>query len=131
MPIFAVEGIQFIDIQYDSTGESCDVFCKTTGITISHWQDALDNYDETAALISALDLVVSVCTAVVHLGGALGKPVWVLALFSPEWRYMACGEAMPWYPSVRVFRQPCRDEWSLVIAKVAQELLEYRADNSV
>jgi hypothetical protein len=78
-------------------------------------------------MVSALDLVISVCTAVVHLGGALGKPVWVMAPFSPEWRYGIAGEKMLWYPSVKVFRQPRYGKWEPVIAGVANELRR-RAD---
>ena len=61
---------------------------------IEHWSEAIDDYDQTAALVCALDLVVSVCTALVHLGGALGRPVWVMAPYSPEWRYGFSGESM-------------------------------------
>jgi ADP-heptose:LPS heptosyltransferase len=80
------------------------------------------DYEETAALVSALDLVISVCTAVIHLGGALGRPVWVMAPYSPEWRYGIAGEEMPWYPSVRVFRQAAFGEWDAVVERVAQSL---------
>ena len=66
--------------------------------------------------------MVSVCTAVVHLGGALGRPVWVLAPYSPEWRYGFTGETVPWYPSVRIFRQPALGQWAPAIAAVAAEL---------
>ena len=80
------------------------------------------DYDETAALVSALDLTVSVCTSVVHLTGALGRPVWVLAPQAPEWRYGTRGEAVPWYPSARVFRQEDYGEWDPVMRRVAAEL---------
>ena len=74
------------------------------------------------ALVAELDLVISVCTAVIHLAGALGKPVWIMAPFSPEWRYGFQGETMPWYPSSRLFRQPGYGQWRPVIADVAKSL---------
>ena len=89
------------------------------GIDIPHWQEAIDDYDETAALVSALDLTVSVCTSLVHLCGALGRPVWVMAPLAPEWRYGMTGETMPWYSSVRIFRQTAYGDWAPVIERVA------------
>jgi hypothetical protein len=76
--------------------------------------------------VCALDLVVSVCTSLVHLAGALGRPVWVLAPLSPEWRYGISGETMPWYPSVRLFRQRAYAEWAPVVGRAAAELAALR-----
>jgi ADP-heptose:LPS heptosyltransferase len=89
---------------------------------VHHRQDAIDNYDETAALVSALDLVISVQTAVIHLSGALGTPTWVMVPVCPEWRYGATGERMPWYGSVRLFRQRQWNDWQETIETVAREL---------
>ena len=94
------------------------------GTDVQHWPEAIDDYDETAALVCALDLVISVCTSLVHLCGALGRPVWVLAPRSPEWRYGIAGEAMPWYPSVRIVRQREYGRWDPVVEEVARRLGE-------
>ena len=75
-------------------------------------------------MVCAVDLVISVCTAVIHLSGALGRPVWIMAPFSPEWRYGIQGRTMPWYPSARLFRQPAYNAWEPVIADVAKSLRE-------
>jgi ADP-heptose:LPS heptosyltransferase len=72
--------------------------------------------------VIALDLVITVCTAVVHLAGALGKPVWILTPLSPGWRYTATRTSMPWYPSSRIFRQKHYDEWLPVCREVSDEL---------
>jgi hypothetical protein len=80
-----------------------------------HWPEALADTDDTAALTSALDRVVTVCSYVVHLGGALGADVRVLVPASPEWRYLRTGQEMPWYPTVRLFRQRTGEPWIEVI----------------
>jgi ADP-heptose:LPS heptosyltransferase len=102
-----------------------EAFRRETGIAIHHWPDAIDDYDETAALVCALDAVVSVCTAVVHLGGALGRPVYVVVPLSPEWRYGLVGDAMPWYPSVKLFLQQEVGEWNEPIAQI-RDVLRHR-----
>ena len=123
LPILQSPGAQFISLQYTAdAGAATSALRDQYGIRIEHWADAIDDYENTAALTSALDLVISVCTAVIHLGGALGRPVWVMAPYSPEWRYGFAGDKMPWYPSVRIFRQPALGEWGPVTAAVAAEL---------
>lgn len=81
-----------------------------------------EDLDELAALICALDLVLSVDNTTVHLAGALGRPVWVLLSPSPEWRYGLSGEAVPWYPSARAFRREQGQGWDAVAARLAPEL---------
>jgi hypothetical protein len=78
----------------------------------------LTDFAETAALISALDLVVSVDTAIPHLAGALGKPVWVMNRFDPCWRWLQDRTDSPWYPTARLFRQPSLGDWDSVLAEV-------------
>lgn len=124
LPILRAGSAQFVSLQYDASGNELDRFRIDCGIGVRHWPDAIADYDETAALLSALDLTISVCTAAIHLGGALGRPIWVMAPYSPEWRYGFAGETMPWYPSVRIFRQPVFGEWTPVVGKVAQHLRE-------
>ncbi len=123
LPIFQAPGARFVSLQYTAdAGAATSAFRDQYGIAIEHWAEAIEDYEETAALVSALDLVVSVCTAVIHLGGALGRPVWVMAPYSPEWRYGFLGDTMPWYPSVRIFRQPAFGEWEPVTISVAAAL---------
>lgn len=127
LPIVSTRGCQFVDLQYTDCSAEIDHVRSSTGVTVQSWPEIRRDYEDTAALVAALDLVVSVCTAVIHLGGALGKPVWVMAPFSPEWRYGFGTVGMPWYPSVQVFRQPAYGQWDPVIADVAQAL-QKRAD---
>ena len=127
LPVFSVPGVQFVCLQYDATEKEVAEFVTRFGVVLHHFSGAIDAYDETAALVSALDLVVSVCTAVIHLGGALGTPVWVMAPRVPEWRYGLSGEGMPWYPRNRVLRQEAPGDWEKLIARVAAELAAHRA----
>jgi hypothetical protein len=82
----------------------------------------LNDFADTAAAIQELDLVISADTAVAHLAGALRKPVWTLIPFVPDWRWMLDREDSPWYPTMRLFRQPAPGDWSSVIARVAAQL---------
>lgn len=113
---------RFISLQYGDCADELDALRRRHGVTLPHWPDAIEEYDETAALVCALDLVISVCTAVIHLTGALGKPVWVLVPAVAEWRYLDRGEKLPWYPSARLFRQAAPGRWPDVIAEVAKQL---------
>ncbi len=90
-----------------------------------NWLDVsgeLHDFTETGALIQNLDLIVSVDTAVAHLAGALGKPVWILLPFSPDWRWLLDREDTPWYPTMRLYRQPVFNDWASVIEAVAARL---------
>jgi hypothetical protein len=82
------------------------------------------DFSDTAALISQLDLVISVDTAVAHLAGALGKPVWILLTHAPDWRWLLERDHSPWYPSARLFRQSETREWGSVTKRVRDALLE-------
>lgn len=124
LPVLRQPGATFVSLQYGRPPHELAALSRIPGVRIHHWQEAIDDYDETAALVGALDLTISVCTAVVHLGGALGRPVWVMAPIRPEPRYGFEGEGMRWYPSVRVFRQPRFGDWDAVIGAVAGALAQ-------
>jgi len=124
LPVLRASPARFVSLQYTDCADEIAQLRSSQGIEVQHWQEAIDDYDETAALVSALDLVITVCTAVVHLGGALGRPVWVMVPFSPEWRYLDRGETMPWYPSVRLIRQPRPGDWTPVLNTVCAGLVQ-------
>jgi tetratricopeptide (TPR) repeat protein len=87
----------------------------------------LGDFADTAAALTALDLLISADTSIVHLAGALGRPVWTMVPFSPDWRWLLGREDTPWYPTMRLFRQPKRRDWRSVMARVAEELSRFRA----
>ena len=88
--------------------------------------DALDDLDDLAALVQALDLVISVPTTVIHLAGALGQPVWILLTKSPEWRYLWRGDRMPWYPTATLLRQPHTGDWNAVMSETLLKLQRWK-----
>ena len=89
---------------------------------IHFYGQELKDFSDTAAIIENLDLVISVDTSTVHLAGALGKPVWVLLPFVPDWRWLLDRDDSPWYPTARLFRQTDRRDWDTVLAQVRSEL---------
>jgi hypothetical protein len=114
--------VRFVDMQHDSDGRDPALAAAYRSGRLIHWDDALADYDRTAALTASLDVIVSVCTALVHLGGALGRPVLCMTPFVAEWRYGKDGVAMPWYPSVRLVRQSAPGDWGDVARSVGKEL---------
>jgi hypothetical protein len=89
---------------------------------IEWWPEVLEDIEETAALITALDAIVSVDNTIVHLAGSLGRPCLVMLAHVPDWRYGSSGDVMPWYPSLRLFRQSERREWGSVLRAVGDAL---------
>lgn len=121
-PILSQE-FDFISLQYTSNAESeIKQFYEDTGIMIHHWPEAAKgiDMDDQAALVANLDLVISVCQTCNHVAGGLGIPCWVLTPSKPSWREGISGD-MPWYKSVKLYRQKGND-WDSVIKEVANEL---------
>jgi hypothetical protein len=111
-PILAVQGVRFFSLQKG----------VVAGPGLIDFMAEMADFADTAALVANLDLVISVDTSVAHLAGALGKPVWLLNRFDTDWRWLTEGEATPWYPTMRIFRQRSGGDWTGVIEEVAQAL---------
>lgn len=92
------------------------------------WTDELTNFDETAALATNLDLIISIDTSVAHLAGALGKPVWLFNRHSSEWRWMHGREDSPWYPTMQIFTQKTASDWGEVVSHMAAKLGDSHVD---
>lgn len=113
-------GICFISLQKGpGAAQAAD---PPAGMVLHDPTAALHDFADTAALIGGLDLVITVDTAVAHLAGTLGKPVWVLSRFNGCWRWLDGREDSPWYPGLRLFVQPAPGDWDSVVARVADRL---------
>jgi len=110
-----VAGVRFVCLQEVA-------FPRPAGLTLIDLMDGVVDFAATAALVANLDLVISADTAVVHLAGALGKPVWLLNRFDNCWRWLTGREGSPWYPTLRIFRQPRPGDWDSVLADVEAAL---------
>jgi tetratricopeptide (TPR) repeat protein len=121
-PLGTVEGVSFVSLQKGPGAEQAKT--PPRGMVLRDWTDELWDFADTAALVAGLDLVISVDTSVVHLAGALGKPVWVLNRYDACWRWLYGRTDSPWYPTARLFRQPAFGDWDSVIAEVATALRE-------
>jgi tetratricopeptide (TPR) repeat protein len=120
LPLLPVPGVQFISLQKDLRAGDEELLCQYPHVI--HVGDKLEDFNDTAAVMSLLDLIISSDTAPVHLAGALGRPVWVLLRHVPDWRWLLDRDDSPWYPSARLFRQPAAGDWDSVVAKVIEEL---------
>lgn len=94
---------------------------------INYIGDQITPFEDTAAAVALMDVVVTSDTAIVHLAGALGRPVWILLPYLPDWRWLLDRTDSPWYPTVRLFRQPRAGDWESVVADVSRELARIAA----
>ena len=118
----------FVSLQKDIRPEDATVLKNQSDLL--HFGDELETFSHTAALVSTLDLVISVDTSVAHLAGALAKPVWVMLPFIADWRWLLDREDSPWYPTVRLFRQDETRAWDSVIARMRTALYEFVRSHS-
>ena len=124
LPLFRVAGARFFSLQQGARAEFLSA-ADPCGVDLGHEIDTVGpSFQETAALIMHLDLVITCDTSIGHLAAALGKPVWVLLPFVSDWRWMERREDSPWYPNTRLFRQSEKDNWPALIDRVAQRLRE-------
>jgi len=129
--VFAVPGVEFINLQYGDVQQELAEFEDRFGVVIHDFEDAdpLVNLDEFIAQIAALDLVISIDNSTVHLAGALGQDVWTLLPNVPDWRWMLDRADTPWYPSMQLFRQQARGAWGDVLNTVADRLRSFQSEN--
>jgi Tfp pilus assembly protein PilF len=116
-PLADVPGVRFVSLQLNAAAESVP-----PGMTMLDPMAEMADFADTAALVANLDLVIAADTAVAHLAGALGRPVWVLSRYDACWRWLAGRQDSPWYPALRFYRQPRPGEWESVVAAVREDL---------
>jgi tetratricopeptide (TPR) repeat protein len=121
LPHLVMPGVRLYSLQKDLRPADTPAVAAL-GQGIVDLAPVLADFSDTAAAVSALDLVIAVDTSVAHLAGALGRPVWMLLPYALDWRWMREREDTPWYPSMRLFRQPAPNAWDDVVARVTTEL---------
>ena len=123
LPLVADSSASFLAIQKELRAGDLGILHNTP--QINYLGDQIETFDDTAAIISLSDLVISSDTSVVHLAGALGKPVWVLLGLAPDWRWLLDRDDNPWYPTARLFRQTSPGDWKGTIERVTRELQQF------
>jgi tetratricopeptide (TPR) repeat protein len=126
-PLLATGGLNWASLQRGASEAELTTLHLGSAPPVAGWPDALEDLEETAALLGALDLVITVDNTIAQLAGATGRPVWVLLPFAPEWRYGTAHDRTPWYPTARLFRQASPGAWKRVIDPVARELCTWAA----
>ena len=121
----------FINLQYGDVRNEIDTFVEQTGISIYQDQEinSLESLDDFAAQVSALDLIISIDNTTVHMAGALGKPVWTLLPYAPDWRWQLDRSDTPWYPSMTLYRQSSLGDWHSVFQQVQPDLKQFIEEN--
>lgn len=119
----AMEGVSLISLQ---KGEhAAEVKAPPGNMKLLHLGDEIKSFEDTAAILQHVDLLITIDSAPAHLAGGLGIPAWVLLQNSADWRWFYKRDDSPWYPSLRLFRQPKREDWGSVIQNVAAELKKF------
>jgi ADP-heptose:LPS heptosyltransferase len=122
LPLTETPGLQFVALQKDVSESDAALLEGTRMATF--FGDRQADLADAAAMISMLDLVITVDTSIAHLAGALGRQVWVLLPFSTDWRWLRHRGDSPWYPTARLFRQPAPGDWASVATEVRSALKE-------
>ncbi|MEI9895717.1 MAG: tetratricopeptide repeat-containing glycosyltransferase family protein [Chthoniobacter sp.] len=121
-PLLDVPGVTFVSLQITPGGRLPPSLEKAGVLDV---REQIADFSDSAALLAELDLIITVDTSVAHLGGALGRPVWAMLAFVPDWRWGMGHAETPWYPTMRLFRQPRAGDWSTVAKEVAAALVGY------
>jgi hypothetical protein len=128
----AQDRVELISLQHDPGCEQLDLVAGK--FRVRDFGQAFDRepggFMNVAAMMHALDLVITIDTAAAHLAGALGLPVWVALPFSPDWRWQLARDDSPWYPTMRLFRQPRPRDWQSVMARIAGALRQVSRRNA-
>ncbi|MDR3515504.1 MAG: tetratricopeptide repeat-containing glycosyltransferase family protein [Azospirillaceae bacterium] len=121
-PLAVVPGVTWVSLQKGAA--AAQARAASVPLPVLDWMDEIGDFADTAALVTALDLVITADTAVAHLAGALGKPVWILSRFDGCWRWLQDRDDTPWYPTARLFRQQRAGDWTSVLNRVRDALAD-------
>lgn len=120
LPVLRVPGIRFYSLQKGPA--EAEVSNLPADVNMVALGDRFDDLEDLVAAMGEMDLVISVCTGPAHLAGAMGKPVWAMIAEPPDLRWLTSRDDSPWYPTMRLFRQPAPGQWDVVVERVASEL---------
>lgn len=124
-------GVRLIALQTGDVLKDIKALSPKFAVEAYPLDEGADGFVDTAAVIANCDLVISTDTSIAHLAGALGAPTWLALSFSPDWRWMRGRTDTPWYPTMRLFRQPKLDDWGQVFADMAAALPAFRAERGL
>jgi hypothetical protein len=119
-PLAKIPGLAFVSLQSRENPRGDDA--PPPGMELVDVSSEIKDFADTAAAMMNLDLIITIDTASAHLAGALGRPAWVLLPYAADWRWLDDREDSPWYPTLRLFRQPTRGDWTSVGQQVAAEM---------
>src|SRR5262249_2522047 len=120
LPVTRIDGIEYFSLQKDLRDGDAELLNANSYIVRA--DKDIKDFEDTAAIIMSLDLLISSDTSIVNLAGALGRPVWVLLPFLSDWRWLLDRDATPWYPTARLFRQANMGDWTTVLQNVCTAL---------
>lgn len=126
--LFGIEGVEFYSVQKGAGADEVAAYAEK----LPNFHDlgaGLNTMAETASALAAMDLVIAVDTSIVHLAGAMGKPVWLMLPFYGDWRWHYTREDSPWYPTMRLFRRGFGQGWTEIVARIEQELKRLAQEN--
>jgi tetratricopeptide (TPR) repeat protein len=119
-PLWSIGSVRFLAVQRDLRSGDAELLADEPRVTQIGRE--LNDFADTAAVLALVDLVITVDTSVAHLAGAMGRRVWILVPFSPDWRWTLSGDSSRWYATARLFRQPSLGDWDSVIERLRSEL---------
>ncbi len=116
----AMEGVTFLAVQKGP--QAAEANAPPAGMNLLSLSDEIADFEDTAAILSIADLLISIDSAPAHLAGALGRPAWVMLGYVADWRWLLDRDDSPWYPTLRLFRQEARGDWTGVVRRLAAAL---------
>jgi tetratricopeptide (TPR) repeat protein len=122
LPLLDGVAAQFVSLQKNARPQDEELLRQRSDVL--DLGPGLRDFADTAAVVEQLDLIISVDTSVVHLAGGLGRPLWVLLPYIPDWRWLLDGDYSPWYPTARLFRQTAMRDWAEVVERVRAALID-------
>ncbi len=124
-PLIALEGVTFVSLQPDLRERDREWLARHR--QVRSLGSELNDLADSAAVLALCDLTLTVDTALAHLAGAMGRPLWVMLPFAPDWRWTLAGETSPWYPQAQLYRQPALGDWASVVARLREALTRFAA----